>query len=640
MPPCAERLGDWAVRVRDAFRARVRYSPVMRRFRLAPVVSAVCIFSLAAAACGGGSSSKGSAQPTGTTTVPNVTPVTPILPDDVAPGRDAHPPRERPVPDHAGPEQHPVHAHDPAAEARRLDRRHQDEPAPRRRQHPAGRRHPLAPRRVAEPRRARTRRRRACPNASSPPAKRRRAWCCPTGYGYQYKTTDHWLLNYMLHNQLSKPDQVWVTYDIDLIPATSAAAKNIKPAIPVWMDVQNGSIVSGVRRAPGQRHERHVHVPRRREEPVRQRPAEERVDGAATTARCSRPPATCTPAACTTTCGCTRRARPRSRATPRRARPTPRTCSRRSRRTSSPRARSRGTSRCRRRRPTGGSRCKKGDVLSTTTTYDSKTASWYESMGIMVVWMAPTTRPAPTRSRRRSTSPGVLTHGHLAENDNHGGKPDAEGLRGHDEAAVEARCRRARCCRSPTSRTQGDMSVGARRCRRSSRAASLVFRNDDATQRHPAHDHRVQGCRATGRPASRIPLANGQPQFDSGELGKRRPPASGKVDLDDADRPARRAPTPTSAASTRSCAARSASSAEVRNRRASPGSLDRHRRRRVVVVVLAASASARGTCSATTRRPKPTLSRRGDRRRPGGPATPDGNVEGRAGQRTCTSATA
>ena len=46
----------------------------------------------------------------------------------------------------------------------------------------------------------------------------------------------------MLHNTLSKPNQVWVTYDIDFVPASSAAAKKIKPAIPVWMDVQNGSV--------------------------------------------------------------------------------------------------------------------------------------------------------------------------------------------------------------------------------------------------------------------------------------------------------------------------------------------------------------------------------------------------------------
>ena len=30
----------------------------------------------------------------------------------------------------------------------------------------------------------------------------------------------------------------------------------------------------------------------------------------------------------------------------------------------------------------------KGDVLSITTTYKSKRASWYESMGLAIVWMA------------------------------------------------------------------------------------------------------------------------------------------------------------------------------------------------------------------------------------------------------------
>ena len=32
--------------------------------------------------------------------------------------------------------------------------------------------------------------------------------------------------------------------------------------------------------------------------------------------------------------------------------------------------------------------------------------------------------PATTRSPPRSTGPGMLTHGHLAENDHHGGQPD------------------------------------------------------------------------------------------------------------------------------------------------------------------------------------------------------------------------
>ena len=62
----------------------------------------------------------------------------------------------------------------------------------------------------------------------------------PPGYGYAYKASDHWLLDYMLHNLTPNHMQVWITYDIDFIPATSPAAKGIQPARPIWMDVQNG----------------------------------------------------------------------------------------------------------------------------------------------------------------------------------------------------------------------------------------------------------------------------------------------------------------------------------------------------------------------------------------------------------------
>ena len=62
----------------------------------------------------------------------------------------------------------------------------------------------------------------------------------PPGYGYPYKTTDHWLLDYMLHNLTPNRAQVWIAYDIDFIPATSPAAKHIVAARPIWMDVQNG----------------------------------------------------------------------------------------------------------------------------------------------------------------------------------------------------------------------------------------------------------------------------------------------------------------------------------------------------------------------------------------------------------------
>src|SRR4029078_8962350 len=62
----------------------------------------------------------------------------------------------------------------------------------------------------------------------------------PPGYGYPYKTSDRWLLNYMLHNLTPDRAKVWVSYDVDFIPATAPAAKGIQLARPIWMDVRNG----------------------------------------------------------------------------------------------------------------------------------------------------------------------------------------------------------------------------------------------------------------------------------------------------------------------------------------------------------------------------------------------------------------
>src|SRR5258707_865303 len=46
----------------------------------------------------------------------------------------------------------------------------------------------------------------------------------PAGYGYDYKASDNWVINYMLHNLLSTPDKVWIVYDLDFIPKSSPAA--------------------------------------------------------------------------------------------------------------------------------------------------------------------------------------------------------------------------------------------------------------------------------------------------------------------------------------------------------------------------------------------------------------------------------
>src|SRR5262249_17073962 len=70
---------------------------------------------------------------------------------------------------------------------------------------------------------------------------------------------------------------------------------------------------------------------------------------------------------------------------------------------------------------------KAGDNLSVHATYDTKRADWYEGMGIMPVAVYDGTLPGDpaVKDAQDPTIPQteVLTHGHLHENDNHGGEP-------------------------------------------------------------------------------------------------------------------------------------------------------------------------------------------------------------------------
>ena len=235
----------------------------------------------------------------------------------------------------------------------------------------------------------------------------------PKGYGYAYKASDRWVLNYMIHNLVARTDDVYITYDIDFVPATSPAAASIRPARPVWMDVENGKIypVFDVFRGAGSKG--------RFTYPTQ--------DPAAYAGRPNRPNRwrVDRDSVLIGTAGhlhagglwndlyVTRKGRRahlfRSRAkyfeplgpvswdlamtvTPKNYR----------------------------------AGLKKGDVLSTTVTYESKRASWYESMGIMVSWLADA-GPRVDPFKHKVAVKGKTTHGHLAENDVHGGrKTDAD----------------------------------------------------------------------------------------------------------------------------------------------------------------------------------------------------------------------
>jgi hypothetical protein len=64
----------------------------------------------------------------------------------------------------------------------------------------------------------------------------------PKGYGYRIGAKDTWLLNYMIHDLTDHGAKVYITYDIDFVPAEPRAGQKMKPAHPIWMDVRDGSL--------------------------------------------------------------------------------------------------------------------------------------------------------------------------------------------------------------------------------------------------------------------------------------------------------------------------------------------------------------------------------------------------------------
>ncbi len=362
-----------------------------------------------------------------------------------------------------------------------------------------------------------------------------------SGYGYKYDASkDKWLLNYMLHNQLSKPDKVWVTYDLDFVPMSSPLAKTLKPAKPVWMDVQNGSIypVFDVLQGSGKngtytypddagdpyacKHGEQGYRRRSCGTPKNQWTVDG--DGVLLLAGGHMHPGGLHDDLWLTRKGAT--------GLPGHTKP------------GKPDTAHLFTSVATFFEPAGPVSwdvamsvtpdpwhvaLKKGDVLSMSTTYDSARASWYESMGIMVLWMAydrdgasggddPFTKPVDVQ--------GVLTHGHVSENDNHGGAPDPD----HFQDTTKLPSREV-----PSGTVlpiadfayQGDMA-DASTIPTVKQGGSLTYRNDDAKQGIP---HTLTSCKAPCDLSTGIayPLADGVPRFDSGELADYGAPANGQI---------------------------------------------------------------------------------------------------------------
>ncbi len=67
----------------------------------------------------------------------------------------------------------------------------------------------------------------------------------PRGYGMRVGRDDTWLLLYMVHSEVARPMEVWITYDIDFVAEEDAEEIGIVPTKPVWLDVQHTRIAKG-----------------------------------------------------------------------------------------------------------------------------------------------------------------------------------------------------------------------------------------------------------------------------------------------------------------------------------------------------------------------------------------------------------
>ncbi len=353
----------------------------------------------------------------------------------------------------------------------------------------------------------------------------------PSGYGYPIGASDHWYLNYMIHNLTERQATVYITYDIDFIPDSSPAAAHITPVHPIWMDVRDHNIypVFDVRRYSGKNGlytypdmatspygappnaplnvfnidhpgaligtAGHLHPGGMYDELDLIRPGASASGGAI-------------------------------------AGPVPNSV--RLFRSLAHYFDKRGpiswdmamTATAADWRP----EVKAGDQLRISATYETRRASWYESMGIMVVWEAWYDQTGIDPFTHATDQTGHVTHGHLPENNHHGG---SRGL------GVNLRkfptCLTHKVIIGGYHYTPGDFtSTGPDRCTPTvRRGQSITFVNNDA---HPAPDfnvfaptpayltsvfHSVTACQYPCGLDTGIsyPLANGAGNYDSGQLG-------------------------------------------------------------------------------------------------------------------------
>jgi hypothetical protein len=333
----------------------------------------------------------------------------------------------------------------------------------------------------------------------------------PRGFGYHYDPSDQWVMNHMLHNLTPATARVYITWDIDFVPDSAPAAAGIEAVEPLWLDAGEGAYpVFDAHRGWG--HNGRYTFPddargteRRKIGSVQRITMPEDVTLVAAGGHVH-------PGGLYVDLKATRGARTT-------------TLFRSEAKYYEPAGAVSWDASMTFTKPDWRVAIRKGDTLSVSATYDTSRASWYEVMGIIdPLWY--TTTPiagTPDPFTRAIDWHGDVTHGHLPENDNHGGTgratlPDARTL--------PARTANGTIDVKSFAYAFGDLtSSGAKQRPPAIRAgAALTFRNLDSPKgQDPAYAiyHTITACKAPCNKATGIayPIADGARPFDSGELG-------------------------------------------------------------------------------------------------------------------------
>jgi plastocyanin len=334
----------------------------------------------------------------------------------------------------------------------------------------------------------------------------------PKGYGYAYKKSDTWILNEMIHNNTPNATKVRLVWDLDFIPRSSPLAKTVTPVIPLWMDVRRGwgypvfDVAQHSGGADGQ-----FTFPD-------EEPANPYTDGNRQNEFSLPYDATIVAAVGHLHPGGLRDDIDVTRPS---AGGASKLIFRSQAKYYDPAGPVSWDVSLTASKPKWRVALKAGDVLGIHTTYDARQSSWYENMGIVLLFAAPHEAKGPDPFATTVDPRGELTHGHLAENDHHGGKqvvyPDAR------KAATGATTTQVKI--KDFQFVPGDLGLlfdGAEvPVVPQGQSLSFVNQDDPAVEWHSITTCSVPCNRQTG---ISYPLADGRAggglvQFDSGQLG-------------------------------------------------------------------------------------------------------------------------